>query len=527
MKQCPFCANVLNDNDEFCNNCGNKVSDTADVSKQPQDAKKKKESKGSKTALIIIIAILAVLLIGAVTVFVLDVTGAVDISAIFSGEEKITQTQISMGEETSFEENTEDVTYGEADEPLDSGADGYFSTINVGTGGFGGTYYAFSCAAGNTLSNDDYKFNVVSTDGSKSNILGINDGNYQMAICSGDVMNYAYNGENGFDSPVRGFSAIGCIYPEICQIITTEDSGIYSISDLRGKNVAIGDVGSGVYYNAVQILEAAGIDPENDINTVYSSFGDSVISLKDGSIDAAFITAGVPTTAVTELATSTKTVALSLPEDVIEELIRKYPYYTEYTLTNEDYDFITSPVSTVCIKAAYIVTNDMSEQQVYEITKALWEDPDVRTSHVKAEEMDIYTTLAGIGSVPLHPGAERYYKEKGIIKNTSSDTSSDITIPEETTDSNDEEILQIYPGTASYQIGTYLVNVGNNATLTLREEAAKDSDAIRTIPNGTMLTISEIATDPAAEDNMKYWGKTEYLGYEGWVAMEYLEEVSF
>ena len=134
-----------------------------------------------------------------------------------------------------------------------AGCGGKTETIKVGTGSTTGTYYAFASASLQAIATDAYKFEVVSTGGSKANIQGIEAGDYQMATVQNDVMNYAYNGTNGFDTAIKSFSAIACIYPEVCQLIATEASGIKTVADLKGKTVAIGDAGSGVYYNAVQI----------------------------------------------------------------------------------------------------------------------------------------------------------------------------------------------------------------------------------------------------------------------------------
>jgi len=291
-----------------------------------------------------------------------------------------------------------------------------FSKVKVGTGGNTGTYYAFTTAACQILKTDNYEFEVLSTGGSQANIEGIEDGDYQMAIVQNDVMNYAYEGSNGFSSQIQSFSAIGCVYPEVCQVIATKASGIKTVADLKGKNVAVGDVGSGVYYNATQILAAAGIDIDKDINKTAASFGDSATQLKDGSIDAAFITAGTPTTAITELATSTEVVAVDLGEDVIAKLMADYPFYAKYEMTEKDYDFITAPVNTVAIMATFVVTNDMSEDQAYQITKDLWEkQADIAVAHAKGKEMKTDIAASAIGNVPLHPGAAKYYKEAGII----------------------------------------------------------------------------------------------------------------
>ena len=291
------------------------------------------------------------------------------------------------------------------------------TNIVTGTGGNTGTYYAFTTAVGQILGTDDYKFTVQSTGGSQANIEMIEDGDAQFAIVQNDVMNYAYEGTNGFAAPITCFSAIGCVYAEVCQVIATKASGIKTIADLKGKNVAVGDAGSGVYYNATQILAAAGLDIDKDINKTAASFGDSATLLKDGAIDAAFITAGTPTPAVSDLATSTDIVAVDLGEEVINKLMADYPFYAKHEYTSADYDFITDgEASTVAIMATFIATNDMSEEQAYEITKNLWEkQEEIAVSHAKGKEMSKETAAAAIGNVPLHPGAEKYYKEIGVI----------------------------------------------------------------------------------------------------------------
>ena len=318
------------------------------------------------------------------------------------------------GDDTNTTNGAEDATNNVVDEAPKAEL---IKNIVTGTGGNQGTYYAFTTAVGQILSTDDYKFVVQSTGGSQANIEMIEDGEAQFAIVQNDVMNYAYEGTNGFSAPVTCFSAIGCVYAEVCQVIATKASGIKTIADLKGKNVAVGDAGSGVYYNATQILAAAGIDIDKDINKTAASFGDAATLLKDGAIDAAFITAGTPTPAVSDLATSTDIVAVDLGEDVIAKLMNDYPFYAKHEYTSADYAFVGDEKSTtVAIMATFIVTNDMSEEQAYEITKNLWESQEeIAVAHAKGKEMSKDTAAAAIGNVPLHPGAEKYYKEIGVI----------------------------------------------------------------------------------------------------------------
>ena len=319
------------------------------------------------------------------------------------------------GDDTTTTDNAGDTTNDVVNEAPEATI---IKNIATGSGGNTGTYYAFTTAVGQILGTDDYKFTVQATGGSQANIEMIEDSEAHFAIVQNDVMNYAYEGTNGFAAPVTCFSAIGCVYAEVCQVIATKASGIKTIADLKGKNVAVGDAGSGVYYNATQILAAAGLDIDKDINKTAASFGDSATLLKDGAIDAAFITAGTPTPAVSDLATSTDIVAVDLGEDVINSLMAEYPFYAKHEYTSDDYAFIgeDSASSTVAIMATFIVTNDMSEDQAYEITKNLWEkQEEIAAAHAKGKEMSKDTAAAAIGNVPLHPGAEKYYKEIGVI----------------------------------------------------------------------------------------------------------------
>ena len=181
------------------------------------------------------------------------------------------------------------------------------------TGGESGTYYAFgSVIAQHATNNAGVDIVGLVGNGSQSNIFELEDGNAELAFCQSDVMAYAYDGTNLFadTGAVSCFSTVAALYTEQVQIVTT-DPEIKSVDDLKGKNVSIGAAGSGVYFNAMDVLSAYGLT-ESDINPTYQSFGDSADSLKNGQIDAAFIVAGAPTTAITDLATTKDVYLVSL-----------------------------------------------------------------------------------------------------------------------------------------------------------------------------------------------------------------------
>lgn len=213
----------------------------------------------------------------------------------------------------------------------DGAGTGTAAALSFGTGGDTGTYYGFGSVLANYVStNSDCKVTALTSGGSQANVEDLTNGNVQIAFVQSDVMNYAYNGQRLFESPVTGFSVVAQLYQEQVQIVTTNPD-IKTVADLAGKKVSIGAAGSGVYFNAIDVLNAYDLK-ESDISAVYQSFGDSAESLKDGKIDAAFIVAGAPTTAITDLATAGSVYLVSLDDSHVQSLLSASPYYTAATI---------------------------------------------------------------------------------------------------------------------------------------------------------------------------------------------------
>ncbi len=300
------------------------------------------------------------------------------------------------------------------DEPT-NGGDLSTISINVGTGGSTGTYYGF-CNVISSLLKEKTGANLMiqSSGASKANILDIDDGIVDMAIVQNDVMDYAYNGTSLFSDvgAIGSFSTLGAAYAEVCQIVAKADSGIKTVADLKGKKVSVGDSGSGVEFNAQQILGAYGITFE-DIDKQNLSFQASADALKDGKIDAFFCTAGAPTVAITDLATTTGIVLVEIDAEHLTKLQSDYGFYASYVVPAGTYTGIDEDATTVAVKATFIVSNDLDEETVYQLTKAIYENKD-EYSHEKASEMSLEYAVSSI-SVPFHPGAERYFKEVGAI----------------------------------------------------------------------------------------------------------------
>lgn len=293
------------------------------------------------------------------------------------------------------------------------------SKMIMGTGGTSGTYYAFGGVLGQYIKNHaGIDVHVVSTDGSKANIESIDAGDYQLGTVQSDVMAYAWQGSRSFESTgkIDSFRVVAGLYAESVQLITM-DPAIQSVADLKGKAVSIGAPGSGVYFNAMDVLAAAGLT-ENDIQAQYQSFADSTDALKDGKIDAAFIVAGAPTAAITELTTTNSAFLVPIDGDVASKLMADCPFYTVYTIPAGTYNGQTEDVDTVTVKATLIVSANASDDDVYALTKAIFDNVDaIAAENGKGAELSIENATSGM-TAPFHAGAAKYFAEKGVTVET-------------------------------------------------------------------------------------------------------------
>jgi uncharacterized protein len=284
--------------------------------------------------------------------------------------------------------------------------------MSIATGGTGGTYYPLGGSMANIIKDETgIDTNAEVSGASAENMTSLKDGAVEIAFTQTDIASYAKDGKLMFEgNVVDNVKAIGTLYPETVQIVTTEKSGVKTIADLKGKKVSVGAPGSGTFANAEQILEIHGITME-DIDAKHLSFDESTAGIQDGSIDAAFVTAGTPTGAVEGLGATEDVVILSIEANKAEELIAKYPYYAKDEVPSGVYG-LTDSVPTVAVLAMLVVREDLSEQLVYDITKAIFENTD-KIGHAKAQLIKAENALNGVG-IEVHPGAQKYYDEKGI-----------------------------------------------------------------------------------------------------------------
>lgn len=295
------------------------------------------------------------------------------------------------------------------------GAKGEATKITYATGGTSGTYYGFSGVIANVLNEklaDTLNISVQSTGASKANVQMIDAGECNLAIVQNDVMYYAYTATDLFsgEEPIKSFSAVCSCYPEYVQIVAKK--GIDNVAQLAGKNVSVGDAGSGTEFNAKQILAAYGLTFD-DINVSNQSFADSCDSLKNGTIDAAFVVAGYPTTAITELATSFDFDLVAVDDEHVKDLQADYGFYFYGDIPGGTYSCVENDVPAVAVMATIIASNDLPEDVVYAFLKGLFDyKADITAAHAKGAELDLDTAVSGV-SIPWHAGAVKYFTEQG------------------------------------------------------------------------------------------------------------------
>ncbi len=287
-------------------------------------------------------------------------------------------------------------------------------TLRMVTGGESGTYYAYGTVLAQYATNnaEGVTINATSSEGSKANCDSLENGDAELAFAQSDVASYAYAGTSLFETAYSSFSVVAALYQEQIQIVTC-DPTIETVADLAGKTVSIGAANSGVYFNALDILDAYGMT-EDDIDAVYQDFADSADSLKNGKIDACFIVAGAPTTAITDLSTSKQAYLVAIDEEHAAALCASSPYYAQATIAAGTYDGIDEDISTVAILAVILAADTVSETAIYNFVASIFEGAEAQAdAHAKYAELDL-ATAASITSIPYHAGAATYFAEQGI-----------------------------------------------------------------------------------------------------------------
>ena len=294
--------------------------------------------------------------------------------------------------------------------------------FGIATGGTGGTYYPLGGMLAQLISNkatvggQKLSATAEAAGASVGNAKLLGNKEVESAFVAADILDAAFNGTGQFNgAPLKNLRALGALYPETVQLITRGDSGINSVRDLKGKSISSGAPGSGQYQLLTDLLRVHGM-ARTDVKEDSSSFTQAVDKIKDGNLHATLITAGVPTAAVTDFAQShaLKVIPLTGPE--IAELRKQQPYYAEVPLPANTYKGQTAAVPTLAVMAVWATHEALPEAVAYEVTKALYENTAIMGQvHVQGKNIGLGTALA-VGTAPMHPGAARYFREKGVGK---------------------------------------------------------------------------------------------------------------
>lgn len=292
--------------------------------------------------------------------------------------------------------------------------------ISIATGGTGGAYFPIGAGLADIINKKltGYNASAEVTAASKVNCIMVNDGKSDIALVLGDTLSYGYKGEKlgGFSKPLTNLRVIANIYANTIQIVARKDSGVTKLADLKGKKVSVGAPGSGTEINARQIFAAAKMSYHDFGRTDYLSFSESADQMKNRAIDVTLMSSGLPNPGIMDIATSQDITLVPIAGELLKVLDKETPFFVPAVIPKGTYKGQDHDVSSVGIPNFLIVRGDLDEQTVYEITKAMFENLDrLVQAHAAAKGIKLENAAKGL-PVPLHPGAAKYYREKGLIK---------------------------------------------------------------------------------------------------------------
>jgi TRAP transporter TAXI family solute receptor len=305
--------------------------------------------------------------------------------------------------------------------------------FRIGTGGTAGTYFPIgglianaisnppgsrSCADGGSCGVPGLVATAVASNGSVANVNAISSGSMQSGFTQSDVAFWAFNGSGIYEGrpKVEVLRAIANLYPESFHLVARKGSGIKSIKDLKGKRMSLDEPGSGTLVDARLILAAYGMT-EKEIKAEYLKPQQAADKLKDGALDAFFSVSGWPQGAIAELAATTGIELVPIDGPEAEALVKQYGFFAIDEIPDGVYKNVQG-VKTVSVNAIWATSSKQPDQLIYNVTAALW-NPNTRklldSGHAKGRAIKLETAVQGLG-IPLHPGAEKFYREKGLIK---------------------------------------------------------------------------------------------------------------
>lgn len=287
----------------------------------------------------------------------------------------------------------------------------------IGTGGTAGTYYVVAAAMAQAVNNHSSILNIIAqpSKGSVENINLCSTGDIQMGMSNADGVYWATTGTGTYGAiGEQNISAVMSLYLSAGQMATLKSSGIETYGDLKGKKVCLGPPSTTIVEMSKSILRAYGIDPEKDITPFYLSFDEGLSKLTDGDIDATFFVAGVPTSAMINACSTGNVQLVKVDDAILEQVAEENPYLTPYIIPAGTYKGVDGDIKTLKIMTEYFVNNDTSDEVVYEFVKtALENSAEFQNAHTVCAEITPENAAATISR--LHPGAEKYYREIGVL----------------------------------------------------------------------------------------------------------------
>ncbi len=306
--------------------------------------------------------------------------------------------------------------------------------FRIGTGGTAGTYYPIGGLIANAISNPPGSrgceeggscgapgviATAVSSNGSVANINGIMGGTLESGFVQSDVATWAQTGTGVWEGKpaVEKLRAIAALYPESIHLVASKASGVKTVADLKGKRVSLDEPGSGTLVDAKIILGAYGLK-ESDVQAEYLKPDQAGDRMRDGAMDAFFFVGGFPAGAIAELASQQDITLIPIAGPEADKAIADYPFFAKDNVPAGTYNGVDADVPTISVQALWVTSADQPDDLIYGITKALWNDNTRKfldAGHAKGKAITTDTALDGIG-IPIHAGAEKFYKEAGLVK---------------------------------------------------------------------------------------------------------------
>lgn len=295
----------------------------------------------------------------------------------------------------------------------------YFSgeTLTILTGGTSGIYFQMGNAMAKIYGEEiGAQASAQTTGASAENTAKVSRGKAELGFAMADTVSDAYLGDGNFKKygAIKNIRAVASLYPNYMQIVTVKSAGIKTLEDLRGKDLAVGALGSGTEIMAKRILESVGLTYK-DVNADFLSFAEGIEGIKNGTTDVAFLSSGYPNSGIMELAATDDVEIIPVPEELTLKLKESYPAFEIGTIPADTYAGVSEEMPTVKVNNLLITNKDLPNEAVYELTATLFDNLDaLKAAHSAAKDIDLQKAVDEL-PLPLHPGAEKYFKEQGVL----------------------------------------------------------------------------------------------------------------